>query len=112
MFMCLFLFLETLQFVCSRCTREMDGIAAKLAKTLKSFQACLDTPLLIRNAPSTAGNSMTGSERPSPEPLLEKEASPAALGVREFWKCSGRKSLRSLQPPITQNISWGIIIIT
>ena len=32
------------------------------------------------------GNS---SERPSPEPLLKKEASPAVLGGREFWKCSG-----------------------
>ena len=28
---------------------------------------------------------MTGSERPSPEPLLKKEASPAVLGGREFW---------------------------
>ena len=26
-----------------------------------------------------------GSERPSPEPLLKKEASPAVLGGREFW---------------------------
>ena len=31
---------------------------------------------------------MTGSERPSPEPLLKKEASPAVLGGREAWKCS------------------------
>ena len=36
----------------------------------------------LRNTPSTAGNSMTGSERPSPEPLLKKEASPAVLGGR------------------------------
>ena len=28
---------------------------------------------------------MTSSERPSPEPLLKKEASPAVLGGREFW---------------------------
>ena len=43
-----------------------------------------------RHTPSTAGNSMTGSERRSPEPLLKKEASsPAVLGGREFWKCSG-----------------------
>ena len=27
---------------------------------------------------------MTGSERPSPEPLLKKEASPAVLGGKEF----------------------------
>ena len=32
---------------------------------------------------------MTGSERPSPEPFLKKEASPAVLGGREFWKRSG-----------------------
>ena len=36
----------------------------------------------IRDTPSTAGNSMTGSGRPSPEPLLKKEAPPAVLGGR------------------------------
>ena len=36
----------------------------------------------IRNALSTAGNSMTSSERPSPGPFLKKEASPAVLGGR------------------------------
>ena len=45
--------------------------------------------LEVRNTPSTAGNSMTGSGRPSPEPLLKKEAPPAVLGGRQFWKCSG-----------------------
>ena len=44
----------------------------------------------IRNTPSTAGNSMTGSGRPSPEPLLKKEAPPAVLGGRKIlemlWK--------------------------
>ena len=35
---------------------------------------------LLRNTPSTAGNSRTGSERPSPETLLKKEASPAVPG--------------------------------
>ena len=44
----------------------------------------------IRNTLSTAGNSMTGSERPSPEPLLKKEASPAVLGgeriLEMLWK--------------------------
>ena len=39
--------------------------------------------------PSTAGNSMTNSERPSLEPLLKKEASPVVLGGREFWKWPG-----------------------
>ena len=39
---------------------------------------------------------MTGSERPPPEPLLKKEASPAVLGGgREIWKCSG--SLKCLE---------------
>ena len=50
---------------------------------------------LFRNAPSTAGNSMTSSERPSPEPILKKEASPAVLGGREFWKRS--ESLKCLE---------------
>ena len=40
---------------------------------------------------------MTGSERPSPEPLLKKEASPAVLGGREFWKRSGRLKCLQLQ---------------
>ena len=52
-------------------------------------------PEEVRNTPSTAGNSMTSSERPSPEPLLKKEAPPAVLGGREFWKCSG--SLKCLE---------------
>ena len=48
------------------------------------------TPVIqVRNTPSTAGNSMTDSERPSPEPLPKKKVSPAVLGGREFWKCSG-----------------------
>ena len=37
----------------------------------------------LTNALSTAGNSMTSSERPSPEPILKKEASPAVPGGRE-----------------------------
>ena len=44
----------------------------------------------VRNTPSTAGNSMTGSERPSPEPILKKETSPAVLGgeriLETLWK--------------------------
>ena len=39
--------------------------------------------------PSTAGNSMTVSERPSPEPLLKKRGVCSRTGGREFWKCSG-----------------------
>ena len=38
---------------------------------------------------------MTSSERPSPEPIPEKEASPAVLGGGEFWKRSG--SLKCLE---------------
>ena len=45
---------------------------------------CLQFPCL-RNTLSTAGNSVTSSERPSPEPLLKKEASPGVLSGREFW---------------------------
>ena len=45
---------------------------------------------LLRNALSTAGNSMTSSERPSPEILLGKEALPAILGgeriLEMLWK--------------------------
>ena len=33
---------------------------------------------LFEKYPSTSGNSITGSERPSPEPLLKKEASPCS----------------------------------
>ena len=44
----------------------------------------------FRNTLSTAGNSMTSSERPSPEPLLKKEAPPAVLGgeiiLEMLWK--------------------------
>ena len=52
---------------------------------------------LLRNTPSTAGNSMTSSERPSPEPILKKEAPPAVLGGRQFWKCSGSPKCLELQ---------------
>ena len=55
----------------------------------------------LRNTPSAAVNSMTGSERPSPEPLLKKEASSAALGRREFW-------IHALEPSNALNYrAWG-----
>ena len=45
---------------------------------------------------------MTGSERPSPEPLLKKEASPAILG-------GGENSGNALGPSIALNYRvWGI----
>ena len=40
-------------------------------------------PSFVSNALSAAWNSMTSSERPSPEPILKKEASPAVLRERE-----------------------------
>ena len=56
---------------------------------------CVARLVLVKSTPSTAGNSMTSSERPYPEPILKKEASPAVLGGREFWKRSG--SLKCLE---------------
>ena len=56
---------------------------------------------LLRNTPSTAGNSMTDSERPSPEPLLKKEAPPAVLG--------GENSGNALEASNALNYRiWGI----
>ena len=58
---------------------------------------CSDTAP-VRNTPSTAGNSMTSSERPSPEPLLKKEASQAVLGgeniLETLWKPSNALNYR------------------
>ena len=51
--------------------------------------------------PVTAGNSMTSSERPSPEPILKKEASPAVLG--------GENSGNALEASNALNYrAWGI----
>ena len=51
----------------------------------------------LRSAPSTAGNSMTGSERPSPEPLLKKRGVPSRTGgeriLEMLWKCLELKGL-------------------
>ena len=65
-------------------------------RVIKQDDCCMGSNA-HRNAPSTAGNSMTSSERPSPEPLLEKEVSPAVLGGREFWKRSGAFKCLELQ---------------
>ena len=57
--------------------------------------------LQFRNALSTAGNSMTSSERPSPKPFLKKEASPAVLG--------GDNSGNALEASNALNFrAWGI----
>ena len=55
----------------------------------------------FRDAPDTAGNSMTSSERPFPAPLLKKEASPAVLG--------GENSGNALEASNALNYrAWGI----
>ena len=74
---------------------EPQGWPFYAARGLRSGTAEITAVVAIRNNPSTAGNSMTGSERLSPEPLPKKEAPPAVLGGREFWKCS--ESLKSLE---------------
>ena len=76
---------------------EEGGDLQKLggARLPPSKSPNLSASLVIRNTPSTVGNFMTSSERPSPEPILKKEASPAVLGGREFWKHSG--SLKCLE---------------
>ena len=65
----------------------------RISQGVENRGSLISVPLALRekelvrlqkfgNTPSTAGNSMTGSERRPPEPLLEKEASPAVLGGR------------------------------
>ena len=66
----------------------MDTLALNLGPSACESDVGCPFPF-FRNTPSTAGNAMNGSERPSPEPVLKKEASPAVLEGREFWKCSG-----------------------
>ena len=77
-----------------------NGLTSLICKEVRSFQGSLGKTVFVRtpflrNTPSTAGNSITGSERPSSEPFLKKEASPAVLGGRSFWKGSG--SLKCLE---------------
>ena len=52
-------------------------------KRFASLPFCSSDAHEIRNTLRTAGNSMTSSERPSPEPILKKEAPPAVLGERD-----------------------------
>ena len=49
----------------------------------RDFRECTHK---VRDTFSTAGNSMTGSERPSPEPLLKKEASLARFMLWRLQK--------------------------
>ena len=59
------------------------------------------TPSTIRNTPSTAGNSMTGSGRPSPEPLLKKKR------PQPYW--GGDNSGNALEASNALNYRpWGI----
>ena len=78
--------------------------ATLVALTLQGnmLRTCHDSKCdKLRNTPSTAGNSMTGSGRPSPEPLLRKEASPAGL--------EGENSGNALEPSNALNYrAWGI----
>ena len=63
---------------------------------------CKSAMRCIRNVPSTAGNSMGSSERPSLEPILKKEASPAVLG-------GGENSGNALEASNALNYRiWGI----
>ena len=56
----------------------------------------------LRYTPSTAGNSMTGSERPSPEPLLKKKRHP-----QPYW--GGDNSGNALEPANALIYrAWGI----
>ena len=59
-------------------------------------------PISFRNTPSTAGNSMTGSGRPSPEPLLKKRSVPSRTG-------GGENSGNALEASNALNYRvWGI----
>ena len=56
----------------------------------------------IRNTPSTAGNSVTSSERPSPEPFLKKRGVP-----RPYW--GGENSGFALEASNALSYrAWGI----
>ena len=58
----------------------------------------------FRNTPSTAGNSMTGSERPSPEPLLKKRRS------QPYW--GGENSGNALEASNALNCRvWAILAV-
>ena len=62
----------------------------------------LEHTSLSRSTPSTAGNSMTGSERPSPEPLLKKRGVPSRTG-------GGDNSGNALEASNALNYGvWGI----
>ena len=55
--------------------------------------------LVVQKYPQYCWNSMTSSERPSPEPILKKEASPAVLG--------GEKSGNALEASNALNYRLG-----
>ena len=71
-----------------RGTHTLSGYPCRTFSRIEILRGATE----IRNTSSTAGNSMTGSERPSPEPLLKKEAPPAVLGggrrriLEMLWK--------------------------
>ena len=68
----------------------------------RSKRGCLNVGAWIRSALSTAGNSMTGSERPFPEPLLKKRSVP-----QPYWR--GENSGNALEASNAFNYgAWGI----
>ena len=75
------------------CNSQENGVRTRRA-AIANYSAIVNSVrivnllrvvFLVRRGPlgSAAGNSTTGSERPSPEPLLKKEASPAVLEGRQ-----------------------------
>ena len=84
-----------LNFGCGRDFLALPLSANPFSKLLTKFKRANILRVTLapscnqQNALSIAGNSTTSSERPSPEPLLKKEVSPAVLRRREVWKCSG-----------------------
>ena len=61
----------------------------------------------IRNTLSTVGKSMTSSGRPSPEPILKKEASPSVLRGREREKLWRRQMHQVTGFGSSRLCSWG-----
>ena len=88
-----FLALRQLFFSCSSTCPIFPGIL---------FNMHWQLSYIVRDAPSTAGNSMVGSERPSPEPLLKEEASQPYWGRGE----NSGNALETLNALIYR--AWGI----
>ena len=68
-----------LDFLSGRSCNLVSNLFLTCFKIMDMFGPVGGEVATIRNTLSAAGNSMSSSERPSPEPLLKKEASPAVL---------------------------------